>query len=145
MIDTRPLLNLGPADAPDTGFITEALKFLEGRGKGRMIFLNYDPLLVDAPNEGLKKFVETQAKDVITKNITVNMVTLGITEEFLLKKFNTMGVEKINFINLTFNEKKDFGYGFKFFNLKRLEKVIIPVILFFCCLAAYIKIPTAVA
>lgn len=100
VIDTRPLLVLGPAAAPESGFITEAFKFLEGRGKGRMIFLNYDPALAGGSAEGLQNFVVSQAKDVIAKNITVNLVTLGVTEEYLLKKFPKMPSIKLAFAEL---------------------------------------------
>lgn len=99
IIDTRPLSSLEPAGTPDSAFITEALKFLEGRGKGRMIFLCYDSALVGGESKGLREFVETQAREVIAKNITVNMITLGVTEEYLLKKF-----PKVPSIKLAFAE-----------------------------------------
>lgn len=100
VIDTRPLLSLEAASAPDAGFIGEAMKFLEGRGKGRMIFLTYDPALAEGPATELLNFVSTQAKEVISKNVTVNMVTLGITEEYLLKKFPKSPSIKLAFAEL---------------------------------------------
>lgn len=54
IIETRPLLSLEPAGTPDSAFIGEAFKFLEGRGKGRMIFLNYDPLLTGGESKACK-------------------------------------------------------------------------------------------
>lgn len=100
VIDTRALLTLEPAGAPDSAFIVEALKFLEGRGKGRMIFLNYDTALVSGESSGLFEFVVTRAKEVAAKNITVNMVTLGVTEEYLLKKFPKVPSIKLAFAEL---------------------------------------------
>ena len=90
VIDTRPLMNLEAGGAPDSAFTAEAFKFLEGRGKGRMIFLSYDSSLVEGSVESLRQFVVAQSKEVIGKHITVNMVTLGLTEEYLLKKFPKM-------------------------------------------------------
>lgn len=70
------------------------------------------------------KYVLLPTKKLIIKN-------LKIVKNFIFSKFELMGLNKINFINIIFNEKWDFGFGFKFFNLKRLEKILIPVILFF--------------
>lgn len=100
VIDTRPLLKLEAATTPEAGFITEAMKFLEGRGKGRMIFLSYEPGLTEGSSTALIDFVTTQAKEVIGKNVTVNMVTLGVTEEYLLKKFPKLPSIKLAFAEL---------------------------------------------
>jgi len=100
IIETRPLLTLEPAGTPNLAFIGEAFKFLEGRGKGRMIFLNYDAALISGESTGLRDFVISQAREVAAKNITVNMVTLGVTEEYLLKKFPKVPSIKLAFAEL---------------------------------------------
>jgi ribosomal protein S2 len=70
------------------------------------------------------KYVVLPTKNLIIKN-------LKIINNFILSKFEKIGLDKADFVNLIFKEKRDLGFGFKFFNLKRLEKVLIPVILFF--------------
>ncbi len=89
----------------------------------------YTPYQVLYFRKSIINFTNIKYVVLPTKNLMIN--NLEIIKKFLLKKFLKMGLKNINFINLTFNDKYNYGYGFKFFNLKRLEKVIIPVILFF--------------
>jgi 2-hydroxycyclohexanecarboxyl-CoA dehydrogenase len=68
------------------------LRFLEGRKRGRIIYLMHDIVRVGLPSNGLMAmsrtgltaFARTLAREVSDKNITVNCVAIGITEEFLL-------------------------------------------------------------
>lgn len=72
-----------------------SLKFLEGRQKGRLIYLMQDAVrsglagesLNGATRSGLVHFAKSVAREVIDKNITVNCVSMGITEEYLLSRF----------------------------------------------------------
>jgi hypothetical protein len=48
-----------------------------------------------------------------------------------LVKLEKIGINKTAFINISVKDKRNFSLGFNFFNSKRLEKLLIPVILFF--------------
>lgn len=84
-----------------------ALKFLEGRQRGRIVFLmsKYAPESdseFKLKGQDLESFQQalTGLKDPVTdKNVTINGVTVGVTEEFLLKhypKFSLKdGIEKL--------------------------------------------------
>ena len=68
------------------------LRFLEGRKRGRIIYLMHDIVRVGLANNalmalsrtGLSAFARTLSREVMENNITVNCVAIGITEEFLL-------------------------------------------------------------
>jgi len=68
------------------------LRFLEGRKRGRIIYLMQDIArlglphngLLAATRSGLSAFARTLSREVAENNVTVNCVAVGITEEFLL-------------------------------------------------------------
>lgn len=70
------------------------LRFLEGRKRGRVIYLMHDLIRNGYPNNslitvtrtGLSAFARTLSREVADKNITVNCVAIGVTEEFLLNQ-----------------------------------------------------------
>lgn len=73
--------------------VTQAvMRFLEGRKRGRIIYLMHDLARLGMPQNsllamtrtGLSSFARTLSREVAENNITVNCVALGITEEFLL-------------------------------------------------------------
>jgi 2-hydroxycyclohexanecarboxyl-CoA dehydrogenase len=73
-------------------FTHGVLRFLEGRKRGRIIYLMQDIARLGFENNsllamtrsGLSAFVRTLSREVADKNITANCVALGLTEEFLL-------------------------------------------------------------
>jgi NAD(P)-dependent dehydrogenase (short-subunit alcohol dehydrogenase family) len=70
------------------------LRFLEGRKRGRIIYLMQDlgrmglanNSLMAMTRTGLTAFARSLAREVAEKNITVNCVAMGPTEEFLLSQ-----------------------------------------------------------
>ncbi|MES2963346.1 MAG: SDR family oxidoreductase [Bdellovibrionota bacterium] len=68
------------------------LRFLEGRKRGRIIYLMHDIVRVGLANNGLmalsrtglSAFARTLSREVTESNITVNCLAIGLTEEFLL-------------------------------------------------------------
>jgi NAD(P)-dependent dehydrogenase (short-subunit alcohol dehydrogenase family) len=68
------------------------LKFLEGRKRGRIVYLMPEATRLGLPKHaamaalrgGLSDFARTLAREVASHNVTVNCVAMGITEEFLL-------------------------------------------------------------
>ncbi|MCB0365190.1 MAG: SDR family oxidoreductase [Bdellovibrionaceae bacterium] len=70
------------------------LKFLEGRKKGRLIFILQDALRLGFPEEavgaacrtGLQAFCLSLAREVMDQNITVNCVTTGFSEDYYLSR-----------------------------------------------------------
>lgn len=68
------------------------LRFLEGRKRGRIIYLLHDIVriglmnngLMAASRTGLTTFARTLSREVAESNVTVNCVAIGVTEEFLL-------------------------------------------------------------
>lgn len=68
------------------------LRFLEGRKRGRIIYLMHDIVrlglvgngLMAMSRSGLSTFARTLSREVAESNVTVNCVAIGITEEFLL-------------------------------------------------------------
>ncbi len=70
------------------------LRFLEGRKRGRIIYLMNDVgriglpynTLMAATRSGLSALARTLSREVHDLNITVNCVALGLTEEFLLSQ-----------------------------------------------------------
>lgn len=68
------------------------LRFLEGRKRGRIIYLMHDIVRLGLANNslmavsrtGLTAFSRTLAREVMESNITVNCVAIGVTEDFLL-------------------------------------------------------------
>lgn len=75
------------------------LKFLEGRRRGRIIFLQHElsrlgiekNALLAATRGGLENFAKTLAREVAGNNVTVNLVSIGVSEEFLLQQNNPSG------------------------------------------------------
>ncbi|MBK7891850.1 MAG: SDR family NAD(P)-dependent oxidoreductase [Bdellovibrionales bacterium] len=70
------------------------LKFLEGRKRGRVIYLQHDVVriglekngILAATRGGLPDFTRVLAREVAVNNVTVNVVALGISEEFLIQQ-----------------------------------------------------------
>lgn len=77
------------------------LKFLEGRKRGRIIYLQHDIVrlgierngLLAATRGGLGDFARILAREVAANNVTVNVVGLGISEEFLIQQTNPPGTQ----------------------------------------------------
>lgn len=75
------------------------LKFLEGRKRGRIIYLQHDIVrlgiekngLLAATRGGLSDFTRTLAREVAVNNVTVNVVSVGVSEEFLIQQTNPPG------------------------------------------------------
>lgn len=75
------------------------LKFLEGRKRGRIIYLQHDIVrlgieknaLLAATRGGLSDFARTLAREVAVNNVTVNVVSVGVSEEFLIQQTNPPG------------------------------------------------------
>lgn len=75
-------------------------KYLEGRRRGRMIFLTQalaakgleGNSLLAVTRGGLVDFARTLAKEVSSAQFTVNVVSLGASEEFLLAQASPSGV-----------------------------------------------------
>jgi 3-oxoacyl-[acyl-carrier protein] reductase len=82
-------------------FTHAVLKFLEGRKRGRVIYLMHDALrtgltynsLGAATRTGLSNFARSLAREVAEFNVTVNCVAVGLTEEFLLAQNFTPSTE----------------------------------------------------
>jgi len=78
------------------------LRFLEGRKRGRIIYLMHDIVRLGLANNslmavsrtGLTAFARTLAREVMESNITVNCVAIGVTEDFLLGQNAEMGASK---------------------------------------------------
>jgi 2-hydroxycyclohexanecarboxyl-CoA dehydrogenase len=68
------------------------LRFLEGRKRGRIIYLMHDIARLGLRNNGLmavartglSAFARTLSREVAENNVTVNCLAIGITEDFLL-------------------------------------------------------------
>ena len=68
------------------------MRFLENRKRGRVIYLLHDLTRVGAPGHallaasrnGLAQFAKSLARETAEKNVTVNCIAMGITEDFLL-------------------------------------------------------------
>lgn len=77
------------------------LKFLEGRKRGRIIYLQHDIMRVGlerngvlaATRGGLMDFTKVLASEVAVSNVTVNIVSVGISEEFLLQQTAQPGAQ----------------------------------------------------
>lgn len=77
------------------------LKFLEGRKRGRIIYLQHDIVrlgleknaLLAATRGGLSDFARILAREVAPNNVTVNVVSVGVSEEFLLQQTNSPGAQ----------------------------------------------------
>lgn len=77
------------------------LKFLEGRKRGRIIYLQHDIIrlgmeknsILAATRGGLGDYARILAREVAPNNVTVNVVSLGISEEFLLQQVNPPGTQ----------------------------------------------------
>ncbi len=72
------------------------LKFLEGRKRGRIIYMQHDIVrlglekngMLAATRGGLSDFARILAREVAPNNVTVNVVSCGVSEEFLLQQTN---------------------------------------------------------
>lgn len=73
--------------------LTQAVAgFLKGRKKGRIIYFIYDSILKANPADviqsairsGIVNFAQGFSKQVLQHNVTVNVISLGLTEEYLL-------------------------------------------------------------
>ena len=77
------------------------LKFLEGRKRGRIIYLQHDIVrqglekngVMAATRGGLGDFARILAREVAVNNVTVNVVSLGVSEEFLIHQTNPPGTQ----------------------------------------------------
>lgn len=73
------------------------LRFLEGRKRGRVIYLMHDLARLGVVNNsllavtrtGLSAFARSLARETAENNITVNCIALGVSEEFLLAQSKT--------------------------------------------------------
>lgn len=78
------------------------VNFLKGRKRGRIVYLMNDSFnrglqmdaLGAATRTGLQAFAKAFARQVQEHNITVNCVSLGLTEEYLLQHFPECGSMK---------------------------------------------------
>lgn len=94
-----------------------SLQFLQGRQKSRMIFLAYDSVLQGLPGEalnaivrgGLPAFVQALSAEITNKSLCINCVALGVTEDYLLKRY-----PEANSIKVAFDEHQ------KLFPLSRI-------------------------
>jgi 3-oxoacyl-[acyl-carrier protein] reductase len=76
-----------------------ALKFLEGRKRGRIVYLQHDIVrlglekngILAATRGGLTDFARILSREVLASNVTVNVVSVGISEEFLIQQNNPPG------------------------------------------------------
>lgn len=72
-----------------------ALKFLEGRTKGRMIFLVHNEEMLAIPGQSTQAFVRggvsamarALTKEMTDKPVQINCIAMGLTEEYLQKRF----------------------------------------------------------
>lgn len=70
------------------------LRFLEGRKRGRIIYLLHElgrqgvlnNSLMSLTRSGLSAFSKTLSRELSEKNITVNCIAMGLTEDFLLSQ-----------------------------------------------------------
>lgn len=77
------------------------LKFLEGRKRGRIIYLQHDIVrlglekngILAATRGGLSDFARILAREVAANNVTVNVVGVGVSEELLLQQSNPPGTQ----------------------------------------------------
>lgn len=72
-----------------------AVNFLKARKRGRLIYLTHESHLTGQPVDaltaavrgGLTYFAQSIAKEMIDHTLTVNMISMGLTEEYLLGHF----------------------------------------------------------
>ena len=75
------------------------LKFLEGRKRGRVIYLVHDLMrmglinqsLAAATRAGVVQLAKNLARETLVNKVTINCVAMGTTEELLLNYGRTMG------------------------------------------------------
>jgi 2-hydroxycyclohexanecarboxyl-CoA dehydrogenase len=75
------------------------LKFLEGRKRGRVIYLQHDIVrlglekngILAATRGGLSDFARILSREVGGNNVTVNVLGIGVSEEFLLQQATPPG------------------------------------------------------
>jgi NAD(P)-dependent dehydrogenase (short-subunit alcohol dehydrogenase family) len=74
------------------------LRFLQGRKRGRIIYLMHDIIRLGVPGNsllamtrtGLTAFSRTLAREISDTGVTVNCLAMGVTEEYLLGQGKTM-------------------------------------------------------
>jgi NAD(P)-dependent dehydrogenase (short-subunit alcohol dehydrogenase family) len=72
-----------------------AITFLQGRTKGRIIYFVQSETVASLPGEstntllraGITAFARTLTNELTDKHIQVNCLSIGLTEEFLLKRY----------------------------------------------------------
>lgn len=75
------------------------LKFLEGRKRGRVIYIQHDVVrlglerngILAATRGGLPDFTRILAREIAANNVTANVVSLGVSEEFLIQQSSPPG------------------------------------------------------
>lgn len=86
LVDTLPILR--PDLSVSEALITESLKFLTSRPRSRLLWLTSHPQLEPLPD--VTQTIETWRKKYATqwnsKNLTANELTVGISDEFLLRR-----------------------------------------------------------
>ncbi|HVK61702.1 MAG TPA: SDR family oxidoreductase, partial [Bdellovibrionales bacterium] len=78
------------------------MRFLQGRKRGRIIYLMHDIIRLGVPGNsllamtrtGLSAFARTLAREVAESNVTVNCVAMGVTEEYLMGQAKAMEATK---------------------------------------------------
>ncbi|MCB0407600.1 MAG: SDR family oxidoreductase [Bdellovibrionales bacterium] len=66
-----------------------ALPYLEGRQKGRIILVTNDfHILEEKQKAPVQSLIRELSQSVIEKHITANVISCGVTEEYLLSRFN---------------------------------------------------------
>lgn len=101
LIDTLPCQsNCFPISK---ALVTEAFKFLTSRQKSRILFLRHHESLkaLPADHEDFQTWKQQLKSESIAKNLTVNELILGITEEYLLREY-----PKSSSIKTSFDEVK---------------------------------------
>lgn len=65
-----------------------ALPYMEGRQKGRIVLVTNDFLLAHESPSEIQTYVKNLSPKILDRNITANVVSCGITEEYLLQAFD---------------------------------------------------------
>lgn len=78
------------------------LRFLQGRKRGRIIYLMHDIVRMGVPGNallaitrtGLSAFARTLAREVSESGVTANCIAMGVTEEYLMGQGKSMEASK---------------------------------------------------
>ncbi len=93
LIDPAVWQKLIDCNLKSTIFLTQSVaSFLKGRKKGRLVFLMNDAVLRGQPEDamlaavrsGLVGFSAAMSRQLLEHNVTSNVISLGLTEEYLL-------------------------------------------------------------